>query len=130
MWADAHTAARAIVWDKPNGTPESVGERLACRYELVFLLVKQPRYFVDLDPIRAEKGRNPGDVWSVPVRPFRGAHFAVQPVEVASRCIAAGGRPGGVGLGMFSGAGTTAGAARGLSRRFVGVELRAGERRL
>ena len=30
----------AAVWHKPNAMPESVRDRLACRHELVFLLVK------------------------------------------------------------------------------------------
>jgi len=32
--------------------PESVRDRLNCRHELIFLLVKQPAYWFDLDPIR------------------------------------------------------------------------------
>jgi DNA methylase len=32
--------------------PESVRDRLNCRHELLFLFVKQPAYWFDLDPIR------------------------------------------------------------------------------
>lgn len=42
----------AIVWDKPNAMPESVTDRLSCRYELTFLFSKSQRYWFDLDPIR------------------------------------------------------------------------------
>ena len=42
----------AIVWHKPNAMPESVRDRLSTRYEMLFLLVKQPHYWFDLDPIR------------------------------------------------------------------------------
>jgi site-specific DNA-methyltransferase (cytosine-N4-specific) len=42
----------AIIWNKPNAMPESVTDRLSGRYEHVFLLVKQQRYWFDLDPIR------------------------------------------------------------------------------
>lgn len=42
----------AIVWHKPNAMPESIRDRLNCRYELIFLLVKQPAYRFDLDPIQ------------------------------------------------------------------------------
>jgi site-specific DNA-methyltransferase (cytosine-N4-specific) len=43
----------AVVWAKRNPMPESVKDRLSTTYEFVFLLVKQPRYFFDLDSIRA-----------------------------------------------------------------------------
>lgn len=43
----------AIVWYKPNAVPESVRDRVSNRYEMLFLLTKQQRYFFDLDPIRA-----------------------------------------------------------------------------
>jgi DNA modification methylase len=41
-----------IVWAKPNPMPISVTDRLACTYEVVFVLATQPRYFFDLDAIR------------------------------------------------------------------------------
>jgi site-specific DNA-methyltransferase (cytosine-N4-specific) len=68
-------------------------------------------------------GRNPGDVWSVPTRPYAGPHFAAFPVELPLRCIAAGCKPGGTVLDMFTGSGTTGLAAIQLGRRFAGVEL-------
>lgn len=42
----------AIVWHKPNAMPESVTDRLSCRYEQVFLFSKSRKYWFDLDPIR------------------------------------------------------------------------------
>ena len=41
-----------IIWNKPNGMPTSVKDRLANRYEHVFHFVKSKRYFFDLDAIR------------------------------------------------------------------------------
>jgi DNA modification methylase len=41
-----------IVWDKPNGLPESVTDRVRRSHEQVFHLVKQPRYFSAADEIR------------------------------------------------------------------------------
>jgi site-specific DNA-methyltransferase (cytosine-N4-specific) len=73
----------------------------------------------------SEQGRNPGDVWTVATRPYPGAHFAVQPVDIPLRCIAAGCRPGGVVLDPFSGAGTTLIAARQLGHPAIGIDLRA-----
>ncbi|WP_067129086.1 DNA-methyltransferase [Microtetraspora malaysiensis] len=49
---DGWILRNAIVWHKPNAMPQSVLDRLSNRYELIFLLVKQRRYWFDLDPIR------------------------------------------------------------------------------
>ena len=127
---DGWILRNAIVWHKPNAMPESVRDRMTCRYELLFLLVKSRLYWFDLDPIRVPRtprtasrirpgrprprlrpaaparrppdsptrpkyspapdrsprpalrrasrtaavirnGRNPGDVWSIPTRPYR-----------------------------------------------------------
>ena len=185
---DGWILRNAIVWHKPNAMPESVRDRLNCRHELIFLLVKQPAYWFDLDPIRIPhatgsqrqsgmpvtgrqpgggnrpgsghpgparpggtrppkygpharevtgarrcgisrgrrahpNGRNPGDVWSIPTRPYRGPHFAVFPIELPTQCIQAGCKPGGIVLDPFSGTGTTGLAALALGRRFTGIEL-------
>jgi DNA modification methylase len=193
----------AIVWHKPNAMPESVRDRLNCRHELIFLLVKSRHYWFDLDPIRiphatarqshgltrrgAEtrqrpgapatrhpgggnrnatrpsgnrpggnratgphpskygphtrqvvaarrygtgrcgrahpNGRNPGDVWSIPTRPYPGPHFAAFPIDIPTRCIKAGCKPGGTVLDPFCGTGTTGLAALALGRHFTGIEL-------
>jgi DNA modification methylase len=43
-----------VVWAKPNGMPTSVQDRLATKHEALFHLVRQPRYYYDLDAIREE----------------------------------------------------------------------------
>ncbi|MFE0024131.1 DNA-methyltransferase [Amycolatopsis sp. NPDC059021] len=189
LQADGWILRNAIVWHKPNAMPESVRDRLSNRYEMLFLLVKQQRYFFDLDPIREplarpealgegiviggvhkgrragidatarrrgnsvygkyhdtdpfpakapgeamrptgsqhtaahERGKNPGDVWSVTTRPLREAHFAAFPVDIPLRCIAAGCPEGGAVLDPFSGAATTGMAARRLGRSYIGIDL-------
>lgn len=70
-------------------------------------------------------GRNPGDVWSIPTRPLRAAHFAAFPIDIPLKAIAAGCRPGGKVLDPFMGSGTTGIAARQLDRHFAGIELNA-----
>lgn len=72
-----------------------------------------------------ELGRNPGDVWTIPTQPFSEAHFAVFPLKIPRRAIAAGCKPGGVVLDPFSGSGTTGKAAAELGRRYVGIDLNA-----
>lgn len=68
-------------------------------------------------------GRNPGDVWSIPTRPYPAAHFAVFPIDLPFRCIKAGCRSDGTVLDPFSGSGTTGEAARQLGRKYVGIDL-------
>ena len=41
-----------IVWEKPNGIPESMKDRFSCRFEYVFMLTKSPEYYFDLDAVR------------------------------------------------------------------------------
>lgn len=67
--------------------------------------------------------RNARNVWTIPPRPFRGAHFAVMPPDLAERCIKAGSRPGDAVLDPFFGAGTTGVVARSLGRSCTGIEL-------
>jgi DNA modification methylase len=172
LQADGWILRNAIVWHKPNAMPESVRDRLNCRHELLFLLVKSPAYWFDLDPIREPhadsprrerrarppgrpggparppkhgpgtpevvaarrhpagrgnrrhpNGRNPGDVWSIPTRPYKGPHFAAYPIDLPLRCIAAGCKPGGTVLDPFTGSGTTGLAAIELGRRFAGIDI-------
>jgi len=68
-------------------------------------------------------GRNPGDVWTLPTRPYPQAHFAVFPIDLPLRCIKAGCKPGGTVLDPFSGSSTTGDAARQLGSRYVGIDL-------
>ena len=67
--------------------------------------------------------RNKRDVWSVPVRPTKEAHFATYPENLIVPCIKAGCPEGGVVLDPFMGSGTTGIVARKLNRNFVGCEL-------
>jgi site-specific DNA-methyltransferase (cytosine-N4-specific) len=72
------------------------------------------------------KGRNPGDVWTVPTQPFSEAHFAVMPQDLARRAVVAGCKPGGVVIDPFSGSGTTGLIAGQTGRRYVGIDLNRG----
>ena len=67
--------------------------------------------------------KNKRSVWSIPPRPYKGAHFAVFPPELIEPCIMAGSKPGDIILDPFMGSGTTAMVAKKLSRYYLGCEL-------
>ncbi len=78
------------------------------------------------------KGKNPGDVWSIPsetrakhaIAPGAAtAHFAPYPEALCERPILAACPEGGIVLDPFMGSGTTAVVARRLGRHFLGIEL-------
>ena len=59
---DGWTLRNDIIWHKPNAMPESVRDRLSCRYEHVFLFSKSPKYWFDLDAIKVRStGQAPGN---------------------------------------------------------------------
>jgi len=72
-------------------------------------------------PIRDKKNRR--SVWSVPTKPFKGAHFATFPPALIEPCILAGSRPGDIVLDPFMGSGTTAAVALQHGRQYLGCEL-------
>jgi DNA modification methylase len=68
-------------------------------------------------------GRHKRDVWTVPTRPFKGAHFATFPPDLIRPCVLAGCPPNGIVLDPFFGAGTTGLVALQSGRNYIGVEL-------
>lgn len=68
-------------------------------------------------------GKNPGNCWTIPTRPFAGAHFAVCPEQLCERPIKAGCPEDGIVLDPFMGSGTTAVVAKRLGRKFIGFEV-------
>lgn len=72
------------------------------------------------------KGRNKRTVWTVPTKPFKGAHFAVFPPDLIRPCILAGCPPGGIVLDPFFGSGTVGVVARQEGRHYIGIELNPG----
>jgi DNA modification methylase len=69
------------------------------------------------------KGKNPGDLWSIPTKPFNGAHFAVYPVEICIKPILSSSPPKSIVLDPMCGSGTTCLAAKKLGRRFIGIDI-------
>ena len=71
-------------------------------------------------------GRNKRDVWIVPTKPFKGAHFACFPPDLIRPCILAGCPEGGIVLDPFFGSGTTGVVAKQEGRHYIGIELNPG----
>lgn len=67
--------------------------------------------------------KNKRSIWTVPTKPYAGAHFAVFPTELIEPCIMAGAPINGVVLDPFMGSGTTAQVAQALGRQYLGCEL-------
>lgn len=68
-------------------------------------------------------GKNKRDVWKVPVRSFKGAHFAVFPKGLVRPTVLAGCPKGGTVLDPFAGSGTVGQVADELGRDAILVEL-------
>jgi DNA modification methylase len=69
--------------------------------------------------------RNARTVWAIATQPFKGAHFAVMPSELARRCILAGSAPGDTVLDPFGGSGTVGAVAVEWQRNAVLIDLNA-----
>jgi len=76
------------------------------------------------DPLHSKaynlRGKNPGDYWSICTRPFKGAHFAVYPIDICLRPILSSCPPDGVILDPMCGSGTTMVAAELINRGLWG----------
>jgi site-specific DNA-methyltransferase (adenine-specific) len=128
---DGWLVRNKVIWAKTNPMPSSIRDRLTLTWEVLYLLVRSPSYYFDLDAIRQPHtttrpksgrkplgqrpewagplagsqdglrrprpagvpghvlGKNPGDVWQVATRGFKGAHFATFPGELIRRPILA-----------------------------------------
>ena len=112
-----------IVWNKPNGQPESVRDRPTRSHEFLFLLTKSEKYYFDVDGVQGPNGRRNRSVWDINTVPMPEAHDASFPPELVYSCLAHGSERGDLILDPFLGSGTTALVAGGTGRRFLGVEL-------
>jgi DNA modification methylase len=68
-------------------------------------------------------GANKRSVWTIPTKPYSGAHFATMPEALVEPCILAGCPLGGLVLDPFIGSGTVGSVAERLGRRWVGTDL-------
>lgn len=110
----------AVVWEKPNARPESVRDRLAQRYELMFLLTRSETHWLSSDGSGAD---DVTDLWRVAAGRSRTGHPAAGTLEIARRCVRLSCPRGGVVLDPFCGSGTTGLAALEHGCSFVGIDL-------
>jgi site-specific DNA-methyltransferase (adenine-specific) len=125
---DGWILRRDIIWHKPTPQPESCKDRPTTAHEYVFLFAKNPRYYYDADAIKERavstaEYRNARSVWTIPVKPVPGTHFAVMPEALVQPCILAGCPPGGVVLDAFAGSGTVGLVASQLQRNAILIDL-------
>lgn len=126
--ADGWYLRQSIIWEKPNPRPESVTDRCTNSHEYIFLFSKSERYKFNHEDIKeftvdGLSRRNRRSVWTVPTKPYNGAHFATFPEELITPCILAGSDVGDIVLDPFLGSGTTAATALKLGRKYIGMEL-------
>lgn len=101
-----------IIWKRAGGINFNAGYFLPT-YEVIYMICK-PNF-------KLSTGANKmGDVWEIP-QVKGNEHPAPFPIELAQRCIES--SPNGLVLDPFMGSGTTAIAANGLGRQWVGIEL-------
>jgi len=121
-----------IIWHKPNPMPESVKDRFTDSYEHVLMLAKSKSYYWNHEAARepasskdagADGKRNMRNVWTIPLQPYGGAHFAAFPEELVRRCIYPATKPGDLVLDPFGGSGTTGKVAMELGRRSVLLDI-------
>ena len=79
--------------------------------------------FKNIEEGKTYPTRNKRDVWSVNVRPYKGAHFATYPTALIEPCIKAGSRINDIVFDPFMGSGTTAQVALQHGRQYLGCEL-------
>ncbi|WP_137137339.1 DNA-methyltransferase [Pseudomonas asiatica] len=77
----------------------------------------------DRDEVDYQGVRNRRSVWSVPTKPYKGAHFATFPADLIRPCVLASAPVGGMVLDPFGGAGTTSIVAMQEGRQSVICEL-------
>jgi len=112
-----------LVWNKPNGMPESVKDRPTRCHEYMFLFAKSEQYFYDHKAILEDNGRNRRSVWNINTVPFNEAHFATFPPRLIEPCVLASTKTGDYILDPFFGSGTVGVVCLEHDRNYIGIEL-------
>lgn len=128
LQADGWYLRQDIIWSKPNAMPEPIADRCVKAHEYLFLLSKSPSYLMNAKDIREQAVdevslRNRRSVWTIPTKPYRGAHFAVMPEALVEPCVISSTNPNDLVLDPFTGSGTVGVVALKHGRQFVGTEI-------
>lgn len=67
--------------------------------------------------------RNRRSVWTIPTKPYKGAHFATFPPDLIEPCVLAGSKADDAILDPFSGSGTTGVVSLKHQRKYIGIDL-------
>ena len=85
-------------------------------------LIREQHYI--LQTIKHDKnGKNPGDIWIIPLEKVKDAHFAIFPTELPYKIIKAFCPKEGIVLDHFAGSGTTGKAAMILDRKSILIDI-------
>jgi DNA modification methylase len=114
---DAGAMQEPAVGASPGNTRATKAGREYARGE------EKMRTSANLHKVKARETRNRRSVWTVPSKPFKGAHFATFPPALIEPCVLAGAPPGGVVLDPFGGAGTTGIVAKQHGREVILCEI-------
>lgn len=142
------TMLNEIIWDRKVPSMGGSTRRFSSVHDTIGFFAKSKDYYFDIDSIRIpydaetkkarsrsifvgkkwlEVGYNPKDVWAVSrlhaIHSERVEHPTQKPLEVIERMIKASCPVDGIVFDPFMGSGTTAVAAKRLSRRFIGFEI-------
>ena len=118
LWQDRHDIVsefpvrQIIIWKRAGGINFNPGYFLPT-YEVIYLICK-PEFKL------AAKANAIGDVWEIP-QDSNNPHPAPFPVELAQRCIES--TTAKIVLDPFIGSGTTAIAAEGCGREWIGMDI-------
>ena len=108
-------SARSKIEQEPNYTYVATNLLLSSLYKEVFGKSVNGDF--------EERGRNKRSVWSINIKPYREAHFAVFPMKIPELCIKASSKEGDIVLDPFFGSGTTGYVAQRTGRKWIGIEL-------
>lgn len=142
------TMLNEIIWDRKVPSMGGSTRRFSSVHDTIGFFAKSKDYYFDIDAIRIpydaetkkarsrsifvgkkwlEVGYNPKDVWAVSrlhaIHSERVEHPTQKPLEIIERMIKASCPVDGIVLDPFMGSGTTAVAAKRLSRKFIGFEI-------
>jgi len=114
---DAIRTPHKRLWDESNGGNMSdIGHK---KHNAIQNKNTHPKGY----PMPNKLGANKRSVWSVTVKPYKGAHFATFPKELIIPCILAGSKENDIVFDPFMGSGTTAQVAKEFNRQYLGCEL-------